>query len=280
MDRGAALGLLELTRPANSVLAGLLTFVGAFVAGGAADAPVPVAAAVGATVFATAAGMAVNDYFDRAVDRVNDPHRPIPRGDVSPRAALAFSVLLFVAAVVLALTLPLLAVAIAVVNLAALVAYTEFFKGLPGVGNAVVAYLVGSTFAFGAAAAGELGPAPLVLAVLAGCSTLAREIVKDVEDAAGDRTAGHRTLPIVVGERRAVRVAQVLLLVAVAASPWPYVDGTLGLPYLVLVAPADGVMVYASVRSADDPAAGQRLLKYGMALAAVAFVVGRAAVVA
>jgi len=35
-----------------------------------------------------------------------------------------------------------------------LIAYTEFFKGLPGLGNALVAYLVGSTFLFGAAIEG------------------------------------------------------------------------------------------------------------------------------
>ncbi|MEM4354604.1 MAG: UbiA family prenyltransferase, partial [Candidatus Caldarchaeum sp.] len=45
----------------------------------------------------TAASMALNDYFDREVDRVNDPSRPIPSGAVSPRSALAAS--FFMAAV-------------------------------------------------------------------------------------------------------------------------------------------------------------------------------------
>ena len=35
---------------------------------------------------------------------------------------------------------------LAVVNLFAFVAYTKLLKGLPGVGNAVVGYLTGSTF--------------------------------------------------------------------------------------------------------------------------------------
>jgi geranylgeranylglycerol-phosphate geranylgeranyltransferase len=277
MDRGSLAGLVELTRPGNALVAGALTFVGAFVAGGVADAAAPVAAAVAATVFAVAGGNAVNDYFDREVDRINDPDRPIPRGAVSPRAALAFSGVLFGAAVALALLLPLAALAIAAVNLVALVAYTELFKGLPGVGNAVVAYLGGSTFLFGAAAADALGPAPVVLFLLAALSTLAREIVKDVEDVAGDRAEGLRTLPIVVGTRASLLLAGLLLAVAVVASPLPYVRGTLGAVYLVLVVPADAVMVYAVVRSVSDPARGQRLLKYGMVLAAAAFVAGQAA---
>ncbi len=106
----------------------------------------------------------------------------------------------------LAVTLPWAAIAIAVINLLALLAYTEFFKGLPGVGNALVAYLVGSTFLFGGAAVGEIGPA-IVLAVLAATATLTREIIKDVEDIDGDRAEGLNTLPIAIGERRALVVA-------------------------------------------------------------------------
>jgi len=201
-------GLLELTRPVNVIAAGVLTFIGSFVAGGVTEEPIAVAAAVGATALAVGAGNAINDYFDREIDRINQPERAIPRGAVSPRGALAFSVVLFAGAVVLALALPRLAIGIAVVNLLALIAYTEFFKGLPGLGNALVAYLVGSTFLFGAAAieGGEIGPA-VVLFVLAAIATLTREIIKDVEDLEGDREEGLRTLPIAIGERRALAIA-------------------------------------------------------------------------
>ena len=140
-----ARGCLELTRPGNAVAAGGLTFVGAFVAGGL-SAPAPTAFAVVATVLATGGGNAINDYFDREIDAINRPDRPIPRGAVSPRGALLFSGLLFAVAVGLTLLLPLFAVAIALINLVALVAYTELFKGLPGVGNALVAYLTGDRF--------------------------------------------------------------------------------------------------------------------------------------
>jgi geranylgeranylglycerol-phosphate geranylgeranyltransferase len=270
-------GLVELTRPANAVAAGVLPVVGAFVAldavGGDSALAIGVASLV--TMLATGAGMAINDYFDREIDRVNDPDRPIPRGAVSPAGALAFSVALFVLTIALTLVLlPRLAVFIAVVNLLALVTYTELFKGLPGVGNALVSYLVGSAFLFGGAAVGN-ATATLVLALLAALANFAREVVKDVEDVAGDREEGLHTLPIAVGERRALVVAAVALSVAVVASPVPYLRETFGVAYLVLVAPADAVMLWASYRSFDDATAGQSLLKYGMFLATVAFVVGR-----
>ena len=268
-------GFLELSRPVNAVAAGVLTFVGAFVAGATAADAAPAAAAVAATVLATAAGNAINDYFDREIDRINQPGRPIPRGAVTPRGALAFSLVLFALAVAAALTLPPLAIAIAVVNLLALVSYTEVFKGTPGAGNALVAYLGGSTFLFGGAAVGgDLGTAA-VLFLLAALATFTREVIKDVEDVEGDAAEGLRTLPLAVGERRAVAIGSAVLVVAVVASPYPYLSGSFGLAYLALLVPADLVMLYAASESFDDPTAGQTHVKWGMFLAAAAFVVGR-----
>jgi geranylgeranylglycerol-phosphate geranylgeranyltransferase len=275
-----ARGLVDLSRAGNAVAAGVLTATGAFVASPSLTALgsqwLPFVAAVVATLAATGAGNAINDYFDRDIDRINRPDRPIPRGAVSPRGTLAFSAVLFGLAVVGTLLVPRPAQAIAVVNLLALVAYTKLFKGLPGVGNLVVGYLTGSTFLFGGAAVGNLSGA-VVLFLLAGVATVTREIVKDVEDVAGDREEGLRTLPIAVGERPALWVGVAIMAAAVLASAYPFLTGAFGVAYLLVVLPADAVMLGASVVAFRDPSVGQRRLKHGMYLAAVAFVVGRSA---
>lgn len=266
-------GLLTITRPVNAIVAGLLTFIGAFVGGGTPGSPEVIAAVV-ATVLAVAGGNTINDYFDRDIDRINAPDRPIPSGAVTPRQALRFSALLFTLAFALALTLPLAAIVIAAVNLVALVTYTPAFKGQPAAGNAVVAYLGGSTFLFGGLAVSAPGPT-LVLALLAALSTFSREVVKDVEDVAGDEAGGMNTLPIQVGVRRSLVIGTASLALAVIASPLPYLAGTFGAPYLAVVAVADATFAYAAYASFEDPTAGQTYLKYGMFVAATAFVVGR-----
>jgi len=266
---------LDLTRPGNAISAGLLTVSGSFVAGGVTAAPVAVLAAVVATVAATGGGNAINDYFDREIDAINQPGRPIPRGDITPRGALWFSLGLFAVATTAALSLPTAAVAIAGFNFTALVAYTELFKGLPGVGNVLVGYLTGSTFLFGGAAVGDPFGA-VVLFGLAAVATLTREIIKDVEDIDGDREEGLRTLPIVIGEGAALSIGVAVMGLAVAASAWPYLNGSFGVVYLAIVIPADVVMFGATVRSFSEPRASQQWLKRGMLLAAVAFVAGRA----
>ena len=272
MQRRAG-GFLELARPGNAVAAGVLTAIGAYVGGSLAT--VAVAAAVATTVLAVAAGNAINDYFDREIDAVNDPERPIPSGRVTPRETLAFAIALFLGAVAGAITLPGLAIAVAGVNLLALVTYTQLFKGLPGVGNLLIAYLTGSTFLFGAAAVESVSSSVWVLFGLAAGATFSREVIKDVEDVAGDREEGLTTLPIAIGRRPAAAVAGVVMVAAVLASPAPYLLGEFGPLYLLVVVPADAVMLGATAWCLRDPAVSQRWLKRGTFLAAAAFALGR-----
>ncbi|MFG2640024.1 SCO3242 family prenyltransferase [Streptomyces sp. NPDC048370] len=58
--------------------------------------------AIGSSLCLYEAGMALNDWADRAEDAVDRPHRPIPSGRVTPRAALVASAALTAAGLALA----------------------------------------------------------------------------------------------------------------------------------------------------------------------------------
>ncbi|MFP4627955.1 MAG: geranylgeranylglycerol-phosphate geranylgeranyltransferase [Halobacteriales archaeon] len=267
-------GLVQLTRPGNVVGAAVLAVVGAYVAA-ELTRPLELAVATSATALGTAAGNAINDYFDRDIDAINRPDRPIPAGRVRPADALVIAVVaLGVAFATAVAVLPTEAIAIAVVVLVLLVSYTQVFKGTPGIGNVVVAALVASAIWFGGAAVGDL-PSTAVLGALAGFATFTREVVKDIEDLPGDRSEGLRTLPVAVGVRRAWLVAGIALGLGGLVSPVPYLDGTFGIWYLAGLAPAIAVMALGWAVGRDDPATGQRRLKVGMYLALAAFILGR-----
>ena len=72
----------------------------------------PVVAASAACAAFYVAGMALNDVFDREIDRVERPQRPIPSGRVTTRGAVLFAATLIVSGLAL----------LALVNLLALVA--------------------------------------------------------------------------------------------------------------------------------------------------------------
>ncbi len=219
----------------------------------------------------TAAGNALNDYYDREEDLINHPERPIPAGDVSPEGALRFAAALFVISILLSLFLPwYLPQIIVVISVVLMISYELRLKstGLPG--NASIAWLTGSLFVFAGAIYGHL-EVPLVLGVLAFLATVGREIAKDIQDIRGDFT--RKTLPKRIGVKWAKISAAVTIIAAVGISPYPYIQGLLSVHYLILVIAADIIFIY-SLFIFKEPKRTQNFIKLGMVVALLAFLFG------
>jgi len=260
--------MLEIMRPGNCLMASVAALIGLMIAD-----PTPEAFVIGSVflaVFAvTGAGNVVNDYFDREIDSVNRPRRPVPRGAITPQKALTWSLVLFGAGCLLAYFINLLALGICIFNSILLYLYARNLKVAPLVGNLSVSYLTGSTFLFGGAA-GENVKICAYLFLLATLATMSREIEKDIEDVEGDKACGARTLPIVIGERTASYIALISVLGAIALS---YL-APLGTPYLIAVTVADAIFLVAVVRILQgDATKAQHALKMGMAAALASFLV-------
>lgn len=269
-------GFLALLRPGNGVVASAAVVAGALAGSGPSALEgtplLRVALGCAAAFSFIGAGNALNDFFDREIDKKGHPERPVPSGRVTPRAALTVSAALF--AVALAIGAYLSPGALAVVATSALImmAYEKGLKaaGLPG--NAAIAYLSGITFLFGGVVVGA-PYAALPLAALAFLASLGREVAKDIEDMEAD--ADRRTLPQRVGVRRAGLVSAAGTAAAVALSPVPFFPlGQFGILYLAVIGAADATFIYAASVVGASPGRSQRLSKVGMALATLAFAVG------
>ncbi|UCD07637.1 MAG: UbiA family prenyltransferase [Candidatus Aenigmatarchaeota archaeon] len=181
---------ITLIRPVNAFMSVVAVLIGGLLVAGKNPAllsnPYPLTLVLIAVFLITGAGNAINDYIDVESDKVNKPKRPIPSGRVSRRSALAFSIVLFAVGIILTLFVNWACILIAVINSILLVIYSYSLQDRILLGNIVIGYLVGSTFLFGGAALGNL-LLPGLLMLLAGLSTISREIVKDLEDIEGDR---------------------------------------------------------------------------------------------
>jgi len=272
-------GYARLLRPANALIAAAAVCVGAVVAVGTSEAALQwQAVAFGAVVafLFTGAGNALNDVYDRETDRVNHPDRPIPSGQVSPRAASVLAGSLFAAAILAGMSINIPASGLVLASLALMVAYEERFKASGWSGNLLIAWLVGSLFVFAGLCVygGRVEPLAIAasLAVLAGLSTVAREVVKDIEDLAGD--VDRATLPRRRGIPFAGRVAQAFLAAAVVLSVLPAILGILGPWYPPLVAAADAIFIYAAWHATRSPGRSERAMKGAMVVALAAFLAG------
>lgn len=257
----------EILRPFNCAMAAAAAIIGLAIAGGLEPAAT---ALIFLTVFlVTGAGNAVNDYYDRQIDAVNRPTRSIPSGRIAPQAALRYSLALFAVGCLLAGLVNSVCLALSAFNSALLFLYARNLKATPLAGNVCVAFLTGSTFLFGGAAVGQAGlmanRVPFALSFLI---SMSREIAKDIEDMAGDRAGGAKTLPIIAGERASAGLAAAFALAAVALSFF----APFGRLYLVIVVVAD-LFFMLSVRMMvrGDASGAQKALKKGMAVALTAF---------
>src|SRR5512137_2165578 len=251
-------------------MAAAAAIIGLTLAGG--QQPVATALIFLAVFLITGAGNAINDYYDREIDAINRPGRPLPSGRISPAAAWRYSLALFLAGSFLAGLVNSICLFLAAFNSLLLFFYARNLKAMPLSGNITVAFLTGSTFLFGGAAAGMQGlvanQVPFLLSFLV---SMSREIAKDIEDMAGDLAGGARTLPILAGERLSRALAAAFALAAVALS----FLAPFGRGYLAVVAVAD-IFFLLSVKMIlrGDATGAQKALKKGMAVALVAFLAG------
>ncbi len=189
------------------------------------------------------AANSLNDVLDLEIDRINRPERPLPSGLVSVTTARLVWGLGTVAGVALAAFLSLTHLALALGAVGLLVVYNVSLKRALLLGNLVVAFVIGLAIVYGGWAVGPLGPA-LVGASFAFLTTLAREIVKDIEDAAGDAVAGARTLPLVYGIPVAVRATIGVLFVTLLLTPLPFFLLNYRGLFLLLILVAAALLLY------------------------------------
>lgn len=256
----------------------ILGMSGAYIGGIVAGAPyfsIPLLLAMVVVFLVGAGSMPFNDYFDREVDVISHPNRPIPSKRLSPKETLYFSMLLFSFAVVISMFINLLCVAIVLASLGFLYSYEVFFKNQGFIGNIVVAFLSSMSFTFGGIAVGNPF-ASLLLSLLTFFLFTGRELLKDVQDVKGDRFT-RMTLPMRIGEKKAVVVACLFLMVAVLLSPLPYLLHQLGIGYLLTIIIVDVLAVYVVIQNIKDlrhTDRSVRLTRIAAAIGVIAIILG------
>lgn len=232
-------------RPVNCVMMGFAVLVGAVLAGSNALSAFWLNLAYGfATGFTlTAASMVINDYYDREIDAINEPTRPIPSGSVQPREALTFASLLtgvgFVTAY-LTNTTSILSLTIAVLSWVISVTYVTAGKRTGLLGNFLVSTCVAVPFIYGSVAVlNTVALNVLIFASMAFLSNTGREITKGIVDVEGDKVMHIQTVAARYGGRAAVDVATLFYLSAVALSPIPWLLNLVNFWFIPFVAITD-----------------------------------------
>jgi len=240
------MGFLRLTRPLNCLMMGFAVIVGASLV---SPLNFTINLLLGfATSFAlTAASMAINDYYDREIDAINEPNRPIPRGNVSPKDALIFAVVLSIIGFIAAFETNMPSLMVAVIALIISITYITKGKGTGLPGNFLVSATVVIPFIYGGLAVGQIETSTLLFVAIAFLSNTGREVTKGIVDVEGDRSHNIKTIAVTYGERTAAAAATVFSFLAVCLSPLPWLWGLVSDWFLPPVILTDIGMLVSSI---------------------------------
>ena len=218
------LGYIMIIRPLNVFLGGLTILISSLIIKYEGPA-ISVILPVFVVMFFTIGANTLNDYFDYEIDKINRPDRAISSGLVLRNHALILSLFSLVVGVLIALRLnkdsQLLSIG---VSLPLIIAYNVKLKNYPLIGNIIVSLILAMSFIYAGLVFKKTEPL-IIPALLAFGLTLIREIVKDLADIKGDKSAGLMTFPIVYGKKKTIILCTILSLFLGIGSFIPFLTG-------------------------------------------------------
>ncbi len=198
--------------------------------------------------------MAVNDFYDREIDAINEPGRPIPSGAVSPGEALAVTGLFSILGLGAAWLTSPSNLAIAVLAWVGMMVYSTVGKRTGFLGNLIVSGCIAIPFVYGGVVGGEAGLShSLLFALVAFLANTGREVTKGIVDVEGDRASGIRTVAVSTGPVVAAWVSVACYASAVLVSVVPVYLGLVSFWYIPFVAVTDLGLIYLSASLLREP---------------------------
>ncbi len=245
--------------------------------------PLMLAGMVLAGPLVCATSQAVNDWFDRHVDAINEPDRPIPSGRIPGRWGLWIAIGWTALSLLVAALLGPWVFAAAVVGIALAWAYSApplRLKANGWWGNSAVGacyeglpWFTGAALMLGALPDGRI----LALAALYSIGAHGIMTLNDFKSVEGDTRMGLRSLPVQLGVDRAARLACIVMAVpqAVVVALLVAWDRPLHALAVAALVAAQGLLMARLLASPREKAAwynatGTTLYVIGMLVAAFA----------
>lgn len=169
-----------------------------------------------------------NDYFDRDVDKINLPARPLPSGRISVSELWVLFFLFTAAGLTNAALLGPLVLALVSVFWGIALLYNIKLKDSGFAGNLIVAVCVAMTVILGGITAGTINGVLLTFAALAFFFDLGEEIASDALDVKGDQLRSSESLAKRRGRTSAIRISGVMFTVFCVLTLLPFLMGWLG----------------------------------------------------
>jgi len=197
----------------------------------------------------------MNDYFDREVDAINEPDRPIPAGKISKSASWLITFGLIITGFLVALSIHPYVVAIAFVGVLMSHAYSGppvrakrngwFGNLIVGLAYEGVAWLTGSFAITQGIPSGET----IALALIFSLGAHAIMTLNDFKSVVGDNIRKVASIPVQLGEKKAAVLASVIMdlaqiaAIAILVAKGSWISTGLAMALLVAQLPMQKILI-------------------------------------
>jgi len=224
----------ELMRIFFPMILGTMSFSAAIVAAKGLPSPWLSFATFTAPFLGAAAGIAANDYFHRDVDKIENPHRPIPTGRISPTSAFIFAWLLAIGGIALTITLNPINYLLAVATFISTLAYhTARRSRVVGPVLRALTDVLGMLYGY-VAVAGKITLIIVSLALIDFVDVVSSNVgSSDVRHIFGDSKEEVQTPAVRFGPKKAAKWGFIFLAMSILLGFLPHLLGYLNIIFLV-----------------------------------------------
>jgi geranylgeranylglycerol-phosphate geranylgeranyltransferase len=251
-------GYIELIKPFNgsksTLYYGFCTFIGTLLAS-SYDIPIKesLLAALSVTLSAFAI-YALNDIYDIEIDRINAPERPLPSGLITIREAKIITILLFISSLSIAYTIKISTfLLIFFFAILGIIYSTPPIRLKDGIFGTICWGLGIATTIICGSSVTVVTPRPLIAAMGLFILTSGCGFTKDLKDREGDKAMKIRTIPIILGEKRAIFLMTIMAMVGFHLFLIDFIYYGIDFFYLIIIIASMLIFIYSLIQLHKNP---------------------------
>ncbi|MEM2082901.1 MAG: UbiA family prenyltransferase [Nitrososphaerota archaeon] len=250
MLRKKIIGLFKMTRSINGLLMIIAVIVG-ILASQKKNLFLKNIILGGLTAYSlNSSSMVLNDYFDREIDSINAPNKPLPSKIISEKEAILFSFILTIIGLFSSLMISYICLIIAIFFYIASFLYNWKLKKTGLIGNMIVSLCVAAPFLYGGLISdGEITLRIALFSITAFIANTGREIIKGIADVEGDAIKDIKSIARLFGNKIAAKIGALFFIIAVLLSFIPLIYNLVyPLSYIPLVIITDVGFILSSYK--------------------------------
>lgn len=178
-----------------------------------------------------------NAIYDKKIDKINKPNRPLPSKIFTEAHVFRFSVTVFVLSVIFSI---LVGPIFIIIDLAAIILAVSYSHPLSSLRRSTLGFIVGVCiyailFPLGGWAVNHVGAIPLPIIAFLVAFGIGSGMLKDFEDIKGDSKYGIRSLAYTIGRERGVVVSSAAFVISGILTVLSIFYHVFGLVYIFLL---------------------------------------------